>query len=207
MLVLVALGVIQQSPGAQAEHADQFQEREAAAGFLAAGLRIGALVFACVRQAGAGAIDHFDRQTAPKLAGFLDLSRRGATQARQNVPGHPGAGLAVGAAAGVHRAAAMEGKESLDLADDFAARAIGVEHLIKKAKEGAADAKDPLPAVGPLCGLGQQLRRQERAEELIQVDEALLAQVLDAPAQGSQARPPRGEERRFHNKYIYLYKP
>ena len=165
VLVLVALGVIEQSPRAQAEDADQFQEREAAAGLLAAGLRIGALVFWGVGQAGAGAINHFDRQTAPELAGFLGLGRRGATQARQPVPGHPGARLTVGAGAGVNLAAAQEGQEGLDLADDFATGAIGVEHLIEKAEEGAADAKDPLPAIGPCLGLGQKLRRQERAQE------------------------------------------
>jgi len=31
----------------------------------------------------------------------------------------------------------MEAKECLDLTNDFAAGAIGIEHLIEKAKEGA----------------------------------------------------------------------
>ena len=33
-----------------------------------------------------------------------------------------------------------KGKEGLDLADDFAAGGIGLEHLVEKAKEGAAHA-------------------------------------------------------------------
>jgi hypothetical protein len=100
----------------------------------------------------------------------------------------------------------VEDKEGLDLANHLAARTMGIEHLIEKAKEGAPDIEDPIPAVGTFIGLGQKLRRQERAEELIEVDEALLAEVLDAAAQGSQARPPEGKERRLHDKYIYLCK-
>ncbi len=98
----------------------------------------------------------------------------------------------------------MEGKERLDLADDLAARAIGIEDLIEKAKEGAPQAIDPIAAVGPFVGLGQQPRGQERAEELIKMDEALLAEGWDARAQGGQALTQLRKEGSVHNKYIYL---
>jgi hypothetical protein len=75
---------------------------------------------------------------------------------------------------------------------------------MKKAKEGAADAKDPLPAIGTFISLGQKRRRKQRAEELIKLEETLLAEVLDAPAQGAQAGAPGRKERSVHNKYIYL---
>jgi hypothetical protein len=90
------------------------------------------------------------------------------------------------------------------LADHFAARAIGTKHLIEKAKEGPADAKDPLSAVGAFVGLGQELRGQQWAQEMIEVEKTLLAEVLDALAQGSQARPPSRKEEGVHDKYIYL---
>jgi hypothetical protein len=64
--------------------------------------------------------------------------------------------LAVGAVALVHAALVMQSKERLDLADDLAARAVGVEHLIEEAEEGAPDGENPLPAVGALIGLGEQ---------------------------------------------------
>ena len=69
VLVLVTLGVIEQSARGQAEHADQLDQREAAAGLLAAGLRIGALIPGGVRRAGAGAVNDFDPQAMPELGG------------------------------------------------------------------------------------------------------------------------------------------
>jgi len=94
--------------------------------------------------------------------------------------------LTVGAGAWVHRAGVVEGKERLDLADDLAAGAIGIEDLIEKAKEGAPEAIDAVPAVGAFVGLGQQSRGQEGAQESFQMEQALLAQAVDAPAQSSQ---------------------
>ena len=73
---------------------------------------------------------------------------------------------------------------------DSQAGAIGIEHLVKKAKESAAHRKDAIPAVGSLVGLRQEFRRQERAEELFQVGQTLLAKILDALTQGGQARAP-----------------
>jgi hypothetical protein len=81
----------------------------------------------------------------------------------------------------------VEGKERLDLADDLAAGAIGIEDLIEEAKKGASDVIDSITAVGAFVGLGQKARGQEWTEELIEVEEALLAQDLNAVAQGSQA--------------------
>ena len=52
--------------------------------------------------------------------------------------------------------------------------------------------------------LGQQGGRQEPAEELIEVKEALLAQVGDPPAHRSQARSPFGEEGCVHSTVVIL---
>src|SRR3989442_1278724 len=81
VLVLVALGVIEQSAGGLAEHADQFQERETASGLLCARLGISALVFASVGRAGAGAVNHFDTEAAPPLADFFSVRGGSAAQA------------------------------------------------------------------------------------------------------------------------------
>jgi hypothetical protein len=81
VLMLVALDVIEQSAGSQAEHTNQFQHRETAAGFLSAGLRVSKLVFARVGGAGAGTVDDFDTESAPKVADFLGLRGGGAAQA------------------------------------------------------------------------------------------------------------------------------
>jgi len=82
----------------------------------------------------------------------------------------------------------VQSKERLDLAHDLAAGAIGIEDLIEKAKEGASEAIDPITAVGAFVSLGQQPRGQEGAEESFQMEKAMLAQAVDAPAQSSQAR-------------------
>ena len=63
--------------------------------------------------------------------------------------------MTVGAGAFVDRAGIVEGKKRLDLTDDLAAGAIGIEDLIEKTKEGAAQAVDPITAVRAFVGLGQ----------------------------------------------------
>ena len=62
----------------------------------------------------------------------------------------------------VHRVAGSEGKERLDLADDLPAGALGIENLMEKTKEGAADVIDPIAAVAALVGLRQKARRLQR---------------------------------------------
>ena len=99
----------------------------------------------------------------------------------------------------------VEGAKRLDLPHDLTAGAVRIEHLIKKAKESSPDAIDALTAVGTVLGLGQKPRRQPRAQELIELEETLPAQVPDARTQGGQARPPGRKKRRLHNKYIYLF--
>jgi hypothetical protein len=74
----------------------------------------------------------------------------------------------------------QEGEEGLDLTHDFAARAIGIEHLVEKAKEGATHRVNLLAAVWAFISLGQKPGGQERAKEEVQVGEALLAQSVDA---------------------------
>ena len=99
----------------------------------------------------------------------------------------------------------MQGKERLDLADDFPAGGVGFEHLVEEAEEGAAHGVDPLAAIGALVGLREQAWGQQGSQEQLQVAEALLAEGLDPAAQGGQAGAPVGEERRMHDKYIYLF--
>jgi REP element-mobilizing transposase RayT len=101
------------------EHANQLHERKAAAGLLSPGLGIGALVLGRIGEADRGAIDDFD------------------PQAGQRVKGQPVPRLTIGAGAGIDAAAAAEGTERLDLAHHLAARAVGVEDLVEKAKKGA----------------------------------------------------------------------
>ena len=93
----------------------------------------------------------------------------------------------------------------MDLAHDFATGAIGIKDLIEKAEKGPANRIDMLTAVGAFVGLSQQPGWQQRAEEQVQVHQALTTDVLDALAHGGQARAPGGKEWSGHNdKYIYL---
>jgi hypothetical protein len=99
----------------------------------------------------------------------------------------------------------LERKERLDLTNHFTTGTIRIKHLVQKAKEGAPDAKNARPAVGPFISLGQKLRRQEWAKQLVELEEALWSELANAPPEGSQARAPGWEERSvLHDKYIYL---
>jgi hypothetical protein len=162
---------------------------------LASGLRISALVFRAVRQAGGGAVDEDDSQALPELSGLFSGGGEGDAQPLQSIQGQSIAGLAIRTGALVHRPLALEAKERLDLADDFTAGAVRIEDLIEKGEEGAAQAIDALAAVGALLGLGKKARGQPGANELFQVGQALLAEVLEPFAQGGQAGAKRGEER------------
>jgi hypothetical protein len=91
------------------------------------------------------------------------------------------------------------------LANNFPARALGFEDLRQETKEGAADCIDPLAAVGPLVSLGQKSGRQQRVKQQVQLEKALLADLLPASAEVGEAAPPgRKEWRMDHDKYIYL---
>jgi hypothetical protein len=206
-LVLVAFGVIEQDAAGQAEDADELQQRKAAAGFLAAGLGISPLVLRGVGQAGGGAVDEFDSQAVPEVSWFFGDGGGGDTQPLKRVQGQSLSGLAISTGASIHTNPLMEAKECLDLTNDFAAGAIGIEHLIEKAKEGAPEAIDAIPTVAAFLGLGQQVQWQQGAKEQFQVGQALLTKVLDASAQGGQASSPGGEERGVHDKYVYLSIP
>ncbi len=65
-----------------AEDPHQLEVREAASGFLSAGLGISTLIFGSVRQAGAGAVNDLDAKATPKFPGSLSVGGDGATQAR-----------------------------------------------------------------------------------------------------------------------------
>ena len=102
---------------------------------------------------------------------------------------------------------AGQGLESQNLANDLPAGAIRVEDLGQKPEECAPDGINPLPAVGTFIGLGQEPGRQERTEEQIELEEALLAQMLNALTHGSQAGAPGREERCVHRQVYILVFP
>ena len=88
--------------------------------------------------------------------------------------------------------------------DRFAAGRAGIEGLVEKGPEGAAEGEHALTAVGPVISLSQEAGGDEAAEEPLEVQEALLAELVDARAQGGQAGAEGGEEGGVHDKYIYL---
>src|SRR5208282_95967 len=119
-------------------------------------LRIGALVFLSVRQADAGAINDLGPQAVPPRGHSFAGRSYSDAHAAEPVQGQSFASLAVGAGVFIDRALVLEGEEGLDLADDFTAGGIRLEHLAQEAKEGAAHAIDALAAVAALVGLGKQ---------------------------------------------------
>jgi hypothetical protein len=140
----------------------------------------------------------------PEFGRFVAGGGHRDPHAAERVQGQALAGLAVGAGALIDGALVVEGKESLDWADDFAAGGFGLEHLVEEAKEGAAHAEDPVAAVGALVGLGEQARGEEGSQEQFQVAEALWAEWAEPAAQGGQPGSESGKERRMHDKYTYV---
>jgi len=138
------------------------------------------------------------------LGGLLSRGGEGHAQPLQCIEGQSFAGLAIGASALVHRRLPVEAKERLDLADDFATRAVRIEDLIEKGKEGAAQAIDAIATVGSFIGLAKEARREPGVNELFQVGQALLAELFDAPAQSGEAGAPDGEEGCLHGQVIIL---
>jgi len=123
----------------------------------------------------------------------------GVTEALKSVQGQTQASLAIGAGAFIQLAATLEGEEGLDLADHRAARATRMEHLVKETPESAAQGKDPLPAVGPLVGWGQEPAGEVGAEEVFEMVEAVLAHGLESASAGGEAGTPGGEVWCIHN--------
>jgi len=99
----------------------------------------------------------------------------GVAQALEGVQRQACPGLAIRAGAFIDRAAVVETKEGLDLPDDLAAGAVGIEDLVEKTPEGAPEGVDAVAAVGALVGLRQQPGGDELAKEEFEVQEALLA--------------------------------
>jgi hypothetical protein len=135
---------------------------------------------------------------------LIGLGGGGLANAHQGVQGQAETGLALGAGALVDRAQVVETEQGPDLADRFAAGRARIEGLVEKGPEGATEGEDAVAAVGAVVGLGQQAGRDEAAEEQLQVEEALLAELLDAGAQGGQACAELRKEGCVHAKYIYL---
>ena len=111
--------------------------------------------------------------------------------------------MTVGAGAFVHVPSGLQANQRLDLADDLAAGTVWIEDLVEKAKEGAAEGIEALPAVRAFLSLGEQAHGQERSEEFFQVEQVLPAQEVDPFAQGGEAGAKGGEERSFHNAQYY----
>ena len=151
-----------------------------------------------VRGAGGGAVDDFGAQAKPEGLGlgqeFFGVSGDGHPEALEGVQGQAAAGLAVAAGACVDGPQVVKGEEGLHLADGLAAGASGIERLGAEATEGAAHGEDALAAVGTVVGLGQQSGREQATEEVFEVEEALLADVLDAAAEGGEAGAEGGEK-------------
>src|SRR6266536_5087501 len=152
MLVLVAFGIIKQHPGGQAKDGDQLHQRESTAGLLGAGLGIGALVFGRVGQSGGSAVEDLEGQALPKLLGLgqvlLDPRRHGMANALEHFQRQAQAGLAEATGAPIDLAAIVQSEQSLNLVDDLAAGASGIERLKEKAPKGAAQRVNALAAVG-----------------------------------------------------------
>jgi hypothetical protein len=112
-------------------------------GLWGAGLGIGPLVFGRVGQTDAGAVDHLGAPAIPEWLGLgqesVGVGGDGHAQALEGVQGKAAPALAVAAGAGIHGAEVVEAKEGLDWVDHFAAGTAGVEDLVEKAPEGAAD--------------------------------------------------------------------
>src|SRR5436309_1902813 len=197
MLVLVAFGVVQQDTTAQAEDADELEQGKTAAGFLGAGLRISPLVLRSVGQRHGGAVDDFGPQAIPEFLRLgqelLGLGGDGMANALEPLQGQAQAGLAIAAGGFIDRLCRVEAKEGLNLPDHFPAGAAGIEDLIEKAPEGAPERVNALAAVGAFVGLRQKSRRDESGEEFFEQQKALLAQGLEAPAEGGQAGAPGWE--------------
>jgi hypothetical protein len=198
MLMFVALGVIEQPAAAQAEEAHHLQERKTAARLLGTGLGIGALIFRGVGESDGGAVEDFGVEVMPKRLGWRQelIGPRDPrlANALESLQGQAEAGLTVSAVVVIDTPAVLETKQGLGLADDLAAGTSGIEGLIKEAPEGAPEREDALAAVGALVGLREKPGGDELTEEIFELEEALLADTLDAATEGGQAGAPGREE-------------
>jgi len=129
-----------------------------------------------------GAGDHCDAEILPELAGLPGLRGHDTAQAGQGVEREAAPRHAISPRGIAHRARAHQGEERLNPPHALAARAIRIGHLVEKAKERAPHRVNLLAAVGAFVPLGQPPGGQERAEELVKVNDALPAEGLDAPA-------------------------
>jgi hypothetical protein len=105
LIVMVAKCIAQHRPAAQTEKADHAQQREAAAGFLALGLRPALLILARVGHGKAGAIEHLHAPPQPSLAIEDAPLQRGGQHGEEfseHAQRHPGARLAVSRGARGH---------------------------------------------------------------------------------------------------------
>jgi hypothetical protein len=150
---------VEHGPAGQGKEHEELQHRKAAAGLLAAGLRVTLLVGLGVGQLGGGAVHHFDwpavelaAGTGPAVGGLSG----GGQRFFQACLGQPLPRLDIGGVAFVHPTATRQPEQGLDLAHDFAAGGVGFEHLPDEAIEGQPEAENPVAAVGSLVRGGQQ---------------------------------------------------
>jgi len=200
MLMFVAFGVIEQAAAAQAEDAHNLQQGKTPARLLRTRLRVSPLVLRGVGQREGAPVDDFGAQAMPEWLDFrqkpLGAGRHRVANALEAVQGQAEAGLTVSAGAVIDRALVVQTKQGLDLPDHLPAGTGRIERLLEEAPKGATQRKDAVATVGPLLGL----REQPGWNEPFQMQEALLADVLDAPDQGRQARAPRREVRSIEHK-------
>jgi len=147
-------------------HAKQWK---AAAGFLLGFLRINGLIGRSVWHRQAGPIDDFNAVTAPQsLCGHALLGQ--AVSMSENlfdpVDRQALASLAVGrSVVGKGTPLTLRLGASLDLPKRLPTGSPGVEHLPEKTQESARKGKGALPAVGAIVGRAEQISRQERLQQ------------------------------------------
>jgi hypothetical protein len=112
--------------------------------------------------------------------------------------------LAIGAGVLVPGTAALEAEERLHLAHDLAAGGLGLEDLPEETLEGQPEAVDAVAAVAPPLLGGQQVRREDPLEVVLQFGQGGLADGLsEAPAAGGEPGAELREERRVH-RAVYI---
>ena len=166
------LGPTKQGTAGKAEASDKLCNGEAATLLLVGGLRESPLIPGGIGHGDAGAVDDFDVSTAPKLVrGYPSLEFVGGVlmDGEQLLPGEAGTGAAVGGGAGGGTGLSASDIPGLDLADRFAAGAVGGKDLRKEGPEGQTAGVGALAAVGATFGGLEQASRHPRRADLAEL--------------------------------------
>jgi len=173
--VPVAVSRFEECPGEQAENAGQGHGRKTTARLLALALRPVGLVGRSVRQGEACAIDEFDVTPVPELVVgdmTLDAINQMGIDLIHHIKGDFRTGLTLGAGIGAHGGVILARESSApqghDLANRFAAGAVGRLDLIEKAPENDIQREDAPAVVGAGRCSGEQGLRNVGSEGLAQ---------------------------------------